>query len=548
MQLRPYQQQFENDIYSAWNQGATNVCGVLPTGAGKTVSFSNIIHKHNGASTSIAHRQELVSQISLAFAREEVPHRIIGPQTVISNIVKMQTREFGRSYYDPSALAAVAGVDTLIRRADKLHAFCQQTSLWVMDEGHHVLRANKWGRAADMFPNAKGLGVTATPSRADGQGLGRHADGLYDSLVVGPGMRDLIDQRYLSDYRIFAPPSDMDLSSVQIGSTGDYSAPQLRAASHKSHIVGDVVTHYTRIAPTKRGVVFAVDVETAGDIAHQFNTVGIKAAAISAKTPDVERFKIVNDFRNGLLQVLVNVDIFGEGFDLPAVEVVVMARPTMSYGLYCQQFGRALRIMNGKDYAIIIDHVGNVGRHGLPDRARVWSLDRREKNARGARDPDLIPTRACTACAAVYEAIYKDCPYCGAVYVYAERGGPEYVDGDLIELDPSALAALRGEIAAVDKSHDAVASGLRQGGTPKYVANAVAENHRIRYEYQRRLRDVIALWAGHQRALARPDSESYRRFYFRYGVDVLTAQTLGKADAVKLCNKVAADLASGELG
>ena len=252
MQLRPYQQQCKNEVYDLWQLNPlANVLAVKPTGAGKTVTMASIIHDHNGPSCAIAHRQELVGQISQALAREGIRHRIIAPQSVIRDIVQAHTRELGQSWYDPSSQAAVAGVDTLLRRADTLVDWMRSVTLWVTDEAHHLLADNKWGRAAELFPNAKGLGVTATPLRADGAGLGRHADGVFDHMVEGPSMRWLIDNKYLTDYRIFAPPSDFEIDDSAIGSTGDYSAPKMRAAARKSHIIGDVVTHYQRIAPGK---------------------------------------------------------------------------------------------------------------------------------------------------------------------------------------------------------------------------------------------------------------------------------------------------------
>lgn len=336
MQLRPYQTEGKRDVYDAWNAGAENVLLVEPTGAGKTVIFSDIIHENDSASCAIAHRQELVGQISMALARNEVRHKIIGPTKVIRTIVNYHMLEFGKSYYDPSSFCGVAGVDTLVRRKNdhELSRWLKSIGLWVLDEGHHCLKENKWGEAAAMMPNAKGLLVTATPDRADGKGLGRHADGLADVMVEGPTMRDLINKGYLTDYRIFAPKTeDLDLTNVDISKvTGDYNPNKLKTAIRKSHIVGDVVKHYLRIAPGKLGITFATDVETATEIASQFNAAGVPAAVVSSNTPDAERIAIQRQFKERELLQIVNVDIYGEGVDIPGVEVVSMARPTKSYG------------------------------------------------------------------------------------------------------------------------------------------------------------------------------------------------------------------------
>lgn len=534
--LRLYQADHKAAIYQAWDDGAINVLGVLPTGVGKTVIFSDIIHDHVGASCAIAHRQELVMQISVALARDHVRHRIVGPTSVVRLCVAAHMLETGRSYYDPGAACAVAGVDTLVRRQEALKSWAESVTLWVQDEGHHVLRANKWGMAARMFPNARGLGVTATAFRADGRGLGRHADGVYDILVEGIGMREAIDLGYLAEYRIFAPPLDFDRATVPTSrTTGDFNPKSLKQAVRKSQIIGDVVGHYLKLTPGKQGITFATDVETATDISGRFNQAGVPAAVVSAKTSDRVRVSDFRKFQNGELKQLVNVDIFGEGVDVPAIEVISMARPTQSLTLYIQQFGRGLRPLEGKTHGIVIDHVGNVIEHGLPDAPRVWSLDRRQKRK---TKPDGIPVRACPSCTAVFERIYRACPFCGFVPVPMARSGPEYVDGDLNELTPDVLAIMRGEIAHVDLDKEAYRAELAAKFTPPLGQLAHVKRHVQRQEAQVTLRDQIAWWAGYQRAAGRPDSESYRRFYHSFGVDVMTAQTLKTTEALALADVV----------
>jgi len=572
--LRPYQTKAKSDIYNGWASGATNVLAVLPTGAGKTVLFSDIIHDHKGASCAIAHRQELVSQISLALARDKVRHRIIGPKSVVKLCVNLHMMELGASYYDPNSNCAVAGVDTLVRRTKELGAWLNSVTLCVIDECHHVVATNKWGTAFAMFPNAKGLGVTATPLRADGKGLGRHVDGLFDVMVEGPGMRDLINMHYLTEYRVFAPPSDfVRPGSDAVGTSGDFGHVKLKAAVRKSHIVGDVVAHYLRLAPNRLGVTFTDSVETAIEVAAKFNAAGVPAAVVSAKTPDSERIAVLQRFKKRELLQLVNVDLFGEGFDLPAIEVVSMARATESYALYVQQFGRALRLLEGKFFAFIIDHVGNVQRHGLPDARRKWTLDRREKKGKSA-DNDKIPTRTCLGideitgvlCAAVYERVFSVCPVCGFKTLPSSRAGPEQVDGDLIELDPAALAIMRGDVERVDATLEEFRKALKDkevyrqelvskhvplinqmANVKRFVAKQEIEiqDHIDRYPAQVALRESMSWWAGHQRAAGRPDSESFRRFYFKFGVDVLTAQTFNAGDAAELTDRINEEMKIG---
>lgn len=537
---RDYQLEVEQGVYAAWQSAARNVLAVLPTGGGKTFIFARIASAwRQGGVCAIAHRAELVGQMSVAFAREGVRHRVIGQPGLNRTCSALHMDRLKRSYVDPNARVAVASVDTLVRM-DAEDAFFKQIGLWIQDEAHHVLTANKWGAACAMFPNAYGLGVTATPTRADGKGLGRHADGLFDAMVVGPSMRELIERGYLTEYRVFAPKSTIDLSRVTTTDSGDYSPPKLREARRESTITGDVVKHYQRIAPGKLGVTFDVDIESATETAAAFRQAGVPAEVVTSKTSDEARAVILRRFAAREILQLVNVDLFGEGFDLPAIEVVSMARPTQSYALFAQQFGRALRPLEGKAHAIIIDHVENCIRHGLPDARREWTLDRRERRSRSA-PTDVIPTRACPECTGVYERVMVTCPYCGHRPEPAARSEPAFVDGDLFELDAATLARLRGEVSRI-------------GDAPRYptgvapeVAGAIKRRHLERQQAQYALRETIALWAGWQRALGRSDSEAYRRFYFQFGTDVLTGQTLGATEAEDLRERIAGQLRANNI-
>lgn len=530
MELRDYQLNVIRDTYDAWARGAKNVGAQLATGGGKTVLFSKLIADHSGHSIVIAHRVELVSQISLTLARFGIRHNIIAQKNSIRDIVALQVAECGRNFYSPHAKCFVAGVDTLIRLPKNTHWF-DLISLVVQDEAHHVLRDNKWGTAAALFPNARGFYPSATPIRADGMGLGRQADGILDTLILGPSMRELINRGFLTDYRIFAPQSDLDLSQVPVGASGDYSPPKLRNAVHKSHITGDIVSHYLRIAPGQLGVTFAVDIEAATEISKEFNQAGVPAEAISSKTPDLLRSHIMRRFRSGEIKQIVNVDLLGEGVDVPAISCVSFGRPTASFSLFSQQFGRSLRPLPGKTHATIIDHVGNVIRHGLPDAYRAWSLDRKEKRGRSA-PTDVIPLRSCLGCFSVFERVYRTCPQCGHYTPPAQRSSPEHVDGDLTELSPDVLAALRGEIHAID-GYPRVPQHI-----PAIAQLAIMKRHDERKATQAMLRPHIAQWAGYYRDLGLDDSEIYRRFYFQFGVDIATAQTLNVKDAEELQRKV----------
>lgn len=561
--LRGSQPQLEADIYSAWAAGAVNVMPVSATGSGKTVVVSKILYDEPGASIAIAHRQELVSQIAIALARNGVRHRIVGARkgsNLVRVITALEVAELGYSFIDPTSKTGVGGIDTIIRMEPE--PWFDQVRLQVQDEGHHVLKNNKWGHGANMFKNARGLFPTATPRRADGKGLGRHADGLTDVLVLAPSMREIIRMGYLTDYRLICPPipKDFNISSIATSeATGDLNQDQLRRARHGSAtLTGDLVDHYLKFAPGKLGVTFEVDVQSAGETAAAYRARGVPAEVVSAKTPDILRSNIIRRFARRELLQLVNVDLFGEGFDLPAIEVVSFGRPTFSFALYSQQFGRTLRLLlpdhlnkvwgsftdverlsmiaaSEKPVGIILDHVGNVIRHnGPPDKQQIWSLDRRER--RRTKDPDAIPIRVCGSCLQVYEAIKKCCPYCGHYQPPANRSAPEFVDGDLTELDPETLAALRGEINRIDGDFYA------PRGLDLPAQLAARANHTRRQECQRSLRNAIAWWAGTESVRGYTETESYRRFFFRFGIDVANAQLLGAREAEELATKVLTEL------
>ena len=306
--LRDYQQDLYNATFEKWSLGFKNVLAVSATGSGKTVLMSKIVHDFGGSIVVIAHRAELVKQISTTLARANVRHNIIASKNTVADSVDSHLRNVRASYFDPSSKVTVASVDTLIKRESSMKSVFAKVGLWLIDEAHHVLSENKWGTASRMFPNAKGLGVSATPERADGKGLGSHNDGVFDTMVEGKPMRWLIEQGFLTDYKIYAPPSDIDIASLRITASGDYNHVDLKTASKKSHIIGDVVSHYKKLANGSQTVVFATDVETADEIANRFNQEGVAAACVHGGTHDNIRSEQIRKFETKQLQVLVNVD------------------------------------------------------------------------------------------------------------------------------------------------------------------------------------------------------------------------------------------------
>jgi superfamily II DNA or RNA helicase len=431
-------------------------------------------------------------------------------------------------------------VDTLVGLpdSDPLRAECR---LVVTDEAHHLLRENKWGRALDMFPNARGLGLSATPIRADGKGLGRHADGVFDILLEGPSAREIELMGFLAPHVIYAPPSDLDLSAVPVSASGDYSPKPLVEATRKSHIMGDVVDHYRRLADGLLGMTFCVDVESAAAVAAAFRASGVPAEVVTGKTPPDARNAIFRRFRQREILQLVSCEIAGEGFDLPDVEVISLARASESYALATQQIGRVKRALPGKTKGIVIDHVGNTTRHCQAKRCeqtgewyiavgeREWSLDRRERRS-SSKVRELTLT-TCVGCLKPYPRVLgRKCPYCSHETQPAGRSAPEQVDGVLAELDAATLAAMQREIAHVDG-----APTIPWGATPA-IQGAVVKRHRERQEAQAALRAAMAQWAGLRDSGT--DAETVarlqREFFLQWGVDVASAQALGRSEADEL--------------
>jgi DNA repair protein RadD len=564
--LRDFQQELKGRTYDAWARGARNVMIVMATGGGKTVVFCDIVADLNLATVLISHRQELVGQAALSLNREQVPHGIIAPQAIQRQIVTLEQEMHGRSFYSPRAEVRVAGVDTFINH-DPADPWLKRVGLFVGDEGHHFANANKWVKASEMLPAARGLLVTAHALRADGRGLGRKADGIVDELVIGPCGRNLIDRGFLCDYRLIAPPSDTHYDDIELGATGEMNYAKVRARVHSSKtIVGDVVAHYMKFAAGKLGITFAVDIEAATEIALKYRAAGVSAEIITGKTPLFVRGQLMRKFRARQILQLVSVDVLGEGVDVPAVEVISMARPTASLQLYCQQFGRALRLMltdeqnatwgertdsqrlaeiaaSVKPKALVIDHVENYVRHGLPDVERKYSLDRAPRRSRKEKS-DEIPLRYCVNedCLEPYEATLSKCPNCGTPKpAPARRGTPEEVDGNCFELDPEVLHAMRVEQAKVDGP-----ARVPVGAAPVVIAS-IHKQHNMRREAQHELRQAMALWAGWRQSVGRDGPEVQREFFYKFGRDVLSAQVLGANEAEDLRARIAAELSANNI-
>jgi len=395
---------------------------VLPTGGGKTVVFSHVAASAAGMGRRVlvlVHRRELVRQSSAKLLDAGVEHGIIAPGHTA-------TRD----------LVQVASVQTLARRLGD--ARYQVPDLIVVDEAHHAI-AGQWATVLAAYPRARVLGVTATPERLDGKGLGIEAGGCFDALVLGPSVEDLIAGGFLTPSRVFAPAKAVDLSDVRTV-RGDYDPSALAEAMATPKIVGDAVEHYAKHAAGLPAILFSPSVAHAAMTAEAFRAAGWRAVAASGETPTAERDAAIAGLATGAVQVLCSCDLISEGLDVPAVGAVILLRPTKSVGLYLQQVGRGLRPAPGKSALIVLDHAGNTLRHGMPDAPRAWSLKGKPRKEKGEGEK-APPARQCPECYAVHEPA-PECPECGFVYEAPKRD-IEHVAGDLAEVDQARMNALR---------------------------------------------------------------------------------------------------------
>ena len=452
--LRPYQTAMVEATRAAYAAGHRRVLLTAPTGAGKTVTFAYVVHgarERGNRVCVLVHREELLDQVSDTLRAFNVPHAVIAAGRPLTN--------------EP---VQVASVFTLSRRLRS--AACPRFDLLVIDEAHHTV-AGSWARVTEHYANARVLGVTATPVRLDGRGLARH----YDSLVSGPDIGQLVGLGYLSPAVHYHPPGQVDAAGLRTR-CGDFDRSAL--AERASAITGDVVAHYTRHATGLQAVAFCVTLAHAAVVRDQFRAAGIDAEVIDGGMTRQERRALVDRFRRREVRVLASCDLISEGFDCPSIEAAILLRPTQSLAVYLQQIGRALRPSPGKTHAVILDHAGNVMRHGPHDTPREWALTN-DKPAK-VKPPAL---RTCMQCYAIAPAPATVCPLCGTPFggagkareLPAVRRG-ELVTGGVRRLnrtDPEALADLtatyREQLRTCRTVEDLEAMARQRGYSPGWV-------------------------------------------------------------------------------
>lgn len=403
MQLRPYQNDLVEQVRQAWHEGYRAPCIVLGCGGGKSCIVAEIARRTtwNGKRVLfLVHRKELVDQI-------------------VSTFIKWGVL---------MDLCTVGMIQTVTRRLKKL----PKPALIITDENHHSL-ATSYKRVYERFPDVPRVGVTATPVRLNGDGLGD----VNDKLIIGVSTKWLIENHFLAPYDYYAP-SVADLTGIHT-KAGEYVTADVENAMIKKAVFGDVISYYRRFADGKKAVCYCASIKHSEATAAAFRDAGIAAAHLDGNTPKPERSRIIADFRAGRITILCNVDLISEGFDVPDCECAILLRPTHSLTLFIQQAMRCMRYVEGKR-AVILDHVGNYARHGMPDDERQWSLEKKEKRTfKKAEDEQALKVRQCPECYFTFSIDAAGnphiCPHCGYVFPKRERVINEETEAKLIKVE-----------------------------------------------------------------------------------------------------------------
>ncbi|WP_312907267.1 DEAD/DEAH box helicase family protein [Tissierella praeacuta] len=393
-QLRPYQIQLLNETRQAYLQGYKSPCIVSPCGSGKSVMIAEIAKKtilKKNRVLFLVHRKELKEQIADTF-----------------NWWGVNT-----DYVE------IGMVQTIVRRLEKTII----PNLIITDENHHSL-ASSYRKIYDCFPSARRVGFTATPVRLNGGGLGD----VNDVLIEGPTVTELIEWGNLAPFKYYAPEI-IDTSKLKIR-RGEYVASDIEDLFQSKAIWGDVVKHYKKLSDGKQAICYCSSIKQSKRMAKEFNDNGIVAKHIDGETPKAEREVAIEYFRQGNIMILCNVDLISEGFDVPDCNTAILLRPTQSLSLYIQQAMRPMRYKEGKT-AIIIDHVGNVGRFGTPDMERDWSLEPKKGSNTTVKEEN--PVKQCMECFYTVKRNTIVCPECGYEFK-AEEKEVQQVESELVEV------------------------------------------------------------------------------------------------------------------
>lgn len=414
IKLRPYQTQLRNDLKKSWASGHKSSLVVLPTGGGKTYTFSSMAYDaalKGKRVLATAHRDSLINQISGSFGDFGIEHGIIKSGRKQNLELPIQ----------------VASVDTLAVRlaSGKLDL---DFDFVIMDEAHHAA-ASRWAFLFDYFKGSYFAGFTATPCRADGLGLAP----MFSNMVLGPSAKELISMSHLVAPRVLRPDSPLDFGQLRC-TAGDFNRKDASQFMDRPVVTGSAIAHYNKYCPGESAVAFCVSVKHAESVAQQFRAAGYRAAAVYGKLGMQENNKRIADLASGKLQVLASCDLISEGTDVPRIAAVFQLRPTHSLSLYLQQVGRGLRPAKGKSECLVFDHVDNYKRHGLPHQDRGWTLEGKKKRVRkGDTEDPAVLVNECPSCFAVFEPA-DVCPHCGTKVKKKVKAPIKQVKGELVEI------------------------------------------------------------------------------------------------------------------
>lgn len=363
--LRKHQLDAKNAILRAWDT-YDSVMLQMPTGTGKTYLFTSIIkdlisfyksQKREINILVVAHRIELLDQIATSLKNYGIPCGFIQGARVQHLWQRVQ----------------VGSILSLISERNEMGVRRCKFDFIIVDEAHHTL-ADSYKRLFEMFPEAKKLGVTATPWRMNHESF----TSVYQTLITTPQVQWFIKNHLLADFDYVSVKPDSNIqklvNSIDTSATGDFVNDALSDAFDNQRIRSKLYESFQKYASNRKGIVFAINKQHARNIAELYSSKGHVSVNIDCDTPKDERERLINEFKAGNIQVLVNVELFTEGFDCPDVSFIQLARPTRSLALYLQQVGRGLRVVEGKGKTIFIDNVGLYNYFGLPDANRKWQL------------------------------------------------------------------------------------------------------------------------------------------------------------------------------
>lgn len=455
--LRPYQEKIINETREFFNNGKRSVLIQLRTGGGKTAIAAHIVKSCSEAGNIVwfnCHRKELIYQTSEAFDKMGIKHSFVAAGMP----------------HDSSCKVQICSVPTLVKRYRKIAA-----PNWIIWDETRMIGSKTWRGLYNDNSQARHIGLDASPVRERSRGLGD----FYEAIVHGPSYDELVNLGYLSKYKAYAPV-EPDLSGVKI-SMGDYANEQLALEMSKPKLVGSAVDEYIKHSNGKSAVVFAVNVNHSKLITEAFVKAGIAAKHLDGITSNSDRISLIRDFKMGKIKVVSNVDILSCGFDFPGIHTLIMLRPTHSLSLHIQQIGRVLRPAKDKEHAIILDHSGNLKKHGLPCFEHEWSLDSKPKKKSKSGKTEA-QVKVCPECFSAVNNFAAFCDNCGHQFEIKQRTGPEQVDGDLEEIDKLEFSKQKKKEQSQARTLEQLIELGKSRGykSPKYWAECVLKSRGVK--------------------------------------------------------------------